>query len=68
MEMYLQKVGKKQTIFEKIKFFVGVLKVNDENSRVRIRSQMHRSEDPDPYPHQNVMDPQHCLEAGNSKQ
>jgi hypothetical protein len=26
-----------KTIFNKISFFVGVLKVNDENSRIRIR-------------------------------
>jgi hypothetical protein len=37
-------------------FFVGLLKVNDENRRIRIRiSQRHGSADPDP--HQNVMDP-----------
>jgi hypothetical protein len=47
-------------------FFVGILKVNDENSRIRIRvririySQRHGSADPDPDPYQNVMDPQHC--------
>jgi hypothetical protein len=32
--MYLQEVEK---LFEKNLFFVGVLKVNDENSRIRIR-------------------------------
>ncbi len=37
-------------------FFVGNLKVNDENSRIRIQDP-----GPDPDPHQNVMDPQHCL-------
>jgi hypothetical protein len=34
-------------------FFVGILKVNDEKSRIRIQ-------DPDPDPLQNVMDPEHC--------
>jgi hypothetical protein len=37
--------------------FVGILKVNDENSRIRIRDRIHGSADPDP--HQNVMVPQH---------
>ncbi len=32
------------------------MKVNDENSRIRIQ-------DPDPDPHQNVMDPEHCLQV-----
>jgi hypothetical protein len=32
-------------------FFAGILKVNDENSRIR---------NPDPDPPQNAMDPQHC--------
>jgi hypothetical protein len=45
-------------------FFAGILKVNDENSKIRIQDQ-----DPDPNPDplvrgmylpQNVMDPQHC--------
>jgi hypothetical protein len=44
-------------------FFVGVLKVSDENSRSGSESgsisQRHRFADPDP--HQNVMDPEHCL-------
>jgi hypothetical protein len=43
--------------------FVGFLMVNDENSGIRSGSgsisQRHVSADPDP--HQNVMDPQHCL-------
>jgi hypothetical protein len=51
-----------------------MLKVNDENSRIRIQdpdlgsgsgsesiSQKHGSEDPDPDPPQNVMDPEHWL-------
>jgi hypothetical protein len=46
-------------------FFVGVLKVSDENDRIQIRipgsiSQRHGSADPNPDSHQNVMDPQHC--------
>jgi hypothetical protein len=35
--MYLQKVGNKHKKIEKNKFFVDVLKVTDENSRIRIR-------------------------------
>ncbi len=39
------------------------MKVNDENSRIRIGSesisQRHGSADPDPDPHQNVIDPEH---------
>jgi hypothetical protein len=30
-------------------------------------SQRHGSADPDPDPHQNVMDPQHCLQAASSQ-
>ncbi len=51
--MYLQKVISKKTCL----FFVDVLKVNDENSRIRIRipiSQRYGSADPDPY--RNFMD------------
>jgi hypothetical protein len=45
-----------QKIFFSNYFFVGVLNVNDENSRIRIRtiSQRHGSADPDLDPHQNV--------------
>jgi hypothetical protein len=49
---------------------LGILKVNDENSRIFIR---HPNPDPDPLvrgipnpdpdSHQNVMDPQHCIET-----
>ncbi len=46
----LSKSNKQKNFFKNL-FYVGVLKVNDENS------QRHRSADPDP--HQNVMDPQH---------
>jgi hypothetical protein len=49
-------------------FFFGVLNVNDENSRIRIRirqsgfiSQRHGSVDPDPDLHQNAMGPEHWL-------
>ncbi len=58
----------------KISFFAGILKVNHENSRIRIQdpypgsgsesgsiSQRHGSADPDPT--QNGMDPQHCFQA-----
>jgi hypothetical protein len=49
-------------------FFAGILKVNDESSRIRIQdpgsgsgstSQRHGSADPDPDPPQNFMDPEH---------
>jgi hypothetical protein len=50
-------------------FLVGILKVNDENRRIRSASgsgsesgsisQRHKSADPDPDPHQNVIDQQH---------
>jgi hypothetical protein len=43
-------------ISRKNSFFIGVLKVNDENSRFR-----GRIDEQDPY--QNVTDPQHCLKA-----
>jgi hypothetical protein len=36
MYIYLQKVIRRKTFFFKL-VFVGVLKVNDENSRIRIR-------------------------------
>ncbi len=47
--MYLQKVGNKQKKLLKNKFFDGILKVNDENSKIRIR-------DPDPDPLVRSMD------------
>ncbi len=46
-------------------FFVGILKVYDDNSRIRIQDLdpfplvRHSFADPDPDPHQNVMAPQH---------
>ncbi len=54
------KSNKQKNFF--ISFFVGVFKVNNENSRIRIRigsEQRHGSADPDP--HQNVTDPEHWL-------
>ncbi len=30
-------------------------------------SQRHRSSDPDPVPHQNVMDPEHCSLEGTTQ-
>ncbi len=48
------KSNKQKNIFKNL-CFVAVLKVNDENSR----SQRHGSEDLDPDPHQNVVDPEH---------
>jgi hypothetical protein len=57
--MYFQKVGNKQKNVEI--FFVGILKIPDEKSKIRIRSISSRygSEDPDPY--KNVTDPEHWL-------
>jgi hypothetical protein len=59
MKKHLQKVGNKQKNLKKKIFFVGVLKVSDENSRVRRRirsiSQRHGSADSYLY----VTDPQH---------
>jgi hypothetical protein len=61
--MYLQKVKSKKKIL--ISFF-GVLKVNDENGRIRIRirngSISQRDGSADPETHQNVMDPEHCVQ------
>jgi hypothetical protein len=51
--MYLQKVTSRKNCVKKL-VFAGILKVNDENSRIRIQ-------DPDPDPHQNVMDPEHLF-------
>jgi hypothetical protein len=63
--MYLQKVISRKTFYEKY-FFVGLLKVNDENRRIRIWIWIHLSEaDLDPDPHQNAMDPQHCKKDRN---
>jgi hypothetical protein len=52
-------------MFKQKLFLVGILKVNDEKSRIRIR--IHLSEawirgsgSADPDPLQNVMDPEHC--------
>ncbi len=62
-DVYVPSKSNKLENFNKKKFFVGLLKVNDENWRIRIRIQIHYSDawisgfDPDP--HQNVMDPQH---------
>jgi hypothetical protein len=62
--MYLQNVISRKNCV-KNSFFAGILKVNDENSRIRIQdpdpnpSQKHGSEDPDPDPPQNGMDPEH---------
>jgi hypothetical protein len=48
--MYLQKVISKKNCVKKL-VFAGILKVNDENNRIRFQ-------DSDPDPPQNVMDPQ----------
>ena len=54
--VYVPSKSNKQKIVLKNLFFAGILKVNDENSRIRIQDP-----DADPDPPQNVMDPQHCL-------
>jgi hypothetical protein len=65
--MYLQKVISKKNIKRKKLIFVDVLKVTDENSRIRIRtnygsiSSSYGSADLDPY--QNFTDPQHCCKT-----
>ncbi len=60
----------KQKTLKKNLFMVSILIVNDEKiagsgsasgSEFGSISQRHGSADPDPDPHQNVMDPQHCL-------
>ncbi len=56
--MYLQKVTSRKNCVKKL-VFAGILNVNDENSRIGSNSQRHGSADPDPDPHQNVMDPEH---------
>jgi hypothetical protein len=61
-------------------FFVGILKFNDENSRIRIQdpdsdpgsgsesgSTSHRHGSADPDPHQNVMNPEHCCPVSTVK-
>jgi hypothetical protein len=60
--MYLQKVRK--TFFLN-KIFVGVLKVNGENSRIGTDPDpLLGGMDPDLY--QNVVDLQHCFQAGST--
>ncbi len=51
----------KQNKLEKNLFFVGILEVTDEKSRIRIRKSSVRIQDPDPY--KNVTDPEHCWQA-----
>ncbi len=57
-------VPNKQNNFFLNLFWVGILKVNDENRRIRIRIRIRiwrqgsADPDPDPDPHQNVMDSQ----------
>ncbi len=43
-------------------YFAGILKVNDENSKIQDPDPdpLVRGMDPDPDLHQNVMDPEHC--------
>jgi hypothetical protein len=66
--MYLQKVGNRpKKLRKKLFFFVDVLTITDENSRIRIRirirsiSQKYGSADTYPDPYKNFMDPQYLL-------
>jgi hypothetical protein len=58
--MYLQKVISRKIVLNY--FFAGILKVNDENGRIRIQDPLVRSMDPRIririHP-QNVIDPEH---------
>jgi hypothetical protein len=66
--MYIQKVISRKNKIKNL-FCVRILKVYDENSRIRgygSISKRHGSADPDP--HQNVMDPEHCQEQSIQKQ
>jgi hypothetical protein len=60
--MYLQKVISKK--LERKIIFVAILKVTDENSRIRSRirlgSIVRGYADQDPYGYKNVTDPQNC--------
>jgi hypothetical protein len=58
--VHFQKSIKKKNFIKKL-FFVGLLKVSDENGRIRIRIRIQRHGSADPDPHQNVLDPEHCL-------
>jgi hypothetical protein len=73
MSMYFQKVISRKTFFKVGTYFVRILKVNDENSRIRIRIQIwiHWSDGMAPripirIHTKNVMDPQHCLLPNSS--
>ncbi len=46
-------------ILTKTRFFVGILKATDKKSKIRIRSLVYGSKDPDPS--RNVTDPEHCF-------
>jgi hypothetical protein len=59
--MYIQKVISRKT-FILNKFIVGVLKVNDKNSRIRIHSSEAWIHDRDTDPHRNVIDLEHCFQ------
>jgi hypothetical protein len=52
------KRNKQKNFKKKNLFSVGILKVNDENSRIRSESGP-TDPDPVPDPHKNVMDPRH---------
>jgi hypothetical protein len=61
--MYLQKVINQKNWVNL--FCAGLLKLNDENSMIRIQtpdpiSQQHGSKDPNPGQALNVMEPEHC--------
>jgi hypothetical protein len=58
--MYLQKVISRKTFFLNKFFVFSMTKIAGSGSESI--SQRLGSRDPDPDPHQNVMDPLHCLE------
>ncbi len=56
--MYLQKVTMQTG---KNLLFVGILKVTDKKSRIRILNQVYGSKDPEPDTYKNVTDPEHWI-------
>jgi hypothetical protein len=65
--MYLQKVISRKTFLKTLVFFLASLRLMTKIAGSGCRSgsgsisQRHGSADPDPDPHQNVIDPQHCM-------
>jgi hypothetical protein len=57
--MYFQKVSYRKTLYNKICFLLTSLRSMTKVAGSGSISERHGSADPDP--HQNVMDPEHCL-------